>query len=277
MKRPQAVTAAILIAAGASHVAFATIDKLESCGTQWMGGRAGARRGATNLFKLTGFGVDFATSADTSIAGSSVAITERKNGQGSYIRIAISIPDGDPLIGAQVRIRYAIGGPDTFLVDAYPFPKVNTLSFVPGPGVSSSGGVPTLTTGDTHVVSLKGRYLDGFTPSYSSFLSHGMDDATQILLDQGEMRVSFQPIRAGSMTIGPDQFETATLLCAGSPDSFSISFNGVDRPRTPTPTATPTSTPTATPVTFHPIARPSIVPGFPFPTPTPTPRPRKGP
>ena len=278
----RSIGSALFIAATlAAGTASATVTTLESCGTTWGGaivGTAVVSRAASNNIKVSGFGVDFATRVETTIPGATVTIKERHGGSDSYVVINVAIPKGDKLLGARVSLRYAveISGPDTFLVDVYPVPKVDSLAFQSGPRVSTVNGVPTLTTGDPHILVLKGQYLDALRPMERVFTSAGLKNPSVVLLQAGEMHLSFTPAIAKSYSIGRTLFTVDPGYCNAQPDDFTIAFTGVDRPRTPTPTPTATATRTPTPLPFSPIRiTPGIRSSFP-PTPTPTPANRKG-
>ena len=258
----------------ASGTASATIDRIDVCGTWFIGNTIPTNRGSNNFIKVYGFGVDLATRVETTIQGATATITERKGGSGSYVVINLAIPKGDAVFGAQVSLRYAIevAGPDTFLVDAKPLPKIDTLFFQSDPGVSTVSGVPTLTTGDPHVLVLRGQNLNGLHLRESDFRDNGMQNVSVVLRQAGEMRISLTPATARSYSIGRTLFSVA---CGASLEDFSISFTGVDRPRTPTPTVTPTRTPTRPPLSLPPRLTPVVPPILIGPTPTRTPTPIK--
>lgn len=256
-----------LLAAGTAR---ATIDRLVVCGQEFLGrGKwVPAYRGSTTLIKVFGFGVDFATRVDTTIPDATATIIERKGGSGTYVVIRLSTPDGGKLLGAQVSLRYAVevAGPDTFTVDVYPVPKVESLSFQSGSGVSVVNGIPNLTAGDPHILVVKGRYLDDLDVVSSS---QGLRNLSVTLRQSGEMRVSLTPAAAGSYSIDQGLFRVNAAGCKPSLGNFTISFTAVDRPRTPTPTVTPTATPTRPPLSLPPRLTPVAPPRLVNPTPTP--------
>ena len=258
----------------AAGTASATIDRIDVCGEWFIGNTIPTNRGSNNFIKVYGFGVDLATRVETTIQGATATIKERKGGSGSYVVINLAIPKGDAVFGARVSLRYAIevAGPDTFLVDAHPIPKVNSLSFQSGPGVSTVNGVPTLTTGDPHILVLRGQYLNNLDPSETLFENSGMRNVSVVLRQADEVRISLTPATAKSYSIEPALFSVA---CDASLENFSISFTGVDRPRTPTPTVTPTRTPTRPPLSLPPRLTPVVPPILIGPTPTRTPTPIK--
>ena len=252
----------------------AGIEKLESCGHNWGGGVVALGRGTFNDVTVTGFGIDLATSVDTTAAGTTLSVLSRKNGFGSNIVLRLVPPAvGDRVVGAKVNLHFFGGGVETFNVDVSAGPRVTSVAFVPGGGVSTSGGTTRVTSLDPHVVVLKGTNLDALVLDTSAVQSQGLHDMHVVLQLPDELRVSFTSA-AGERDFGSGLFEVALAVCGQMPPPFSLAFTVFDPPRTPTPTPTATPTRTPTPVPFHPIAPPvGIHPLFPTPTPTPGLRP----
>jgi hypothetical protein len=272
MTRP--VQLAILLAGVlAAGKAAAGIDTLASCGYNWGGTTAGLGRGRENDVTVTGFGVDLATSVDSSLSGATVSVVSRKNGFGSNIVIRLVFPAVGPPVDGTVTLHYFGGGTDTFNVSVSAGPTVTSVAFAPENGVSTSGGTPRITSLDPHVVVLKGTNLDAL-----SILGISWGDLREprvVLQLPGELRVSFKA-DAGERSVGSALFQVIGATCGQQPPFFTLGFTVFDPPRTPTPTATPTATRTSTPISFRPIA---VTPGalqlLPPRTPTPTPAPAK--
>jgi hypothetical protein len=277
MTRKSIGPALLLAAAFAVSPAHAGIEKLESCGLTWGGGVVGLGRGRFNDVTVTGFGVDLATSVDTTAAGTTLSVHSRKNGFGSNIVIRL-VPAavGDRIVGAQVTLHYFGGGTDVFNVDVSAGPSVTSIAFVPGGGVSTSGGTTRVTSLDPHVVVLKGKNLDALQVDEDDFQRGGLREAHAVLQVSGELRVSFKS-DAGERSINSTLFRIPAGACGQTPPDFTLGFTVFDPPRTPTPTptATPTITPPFHPITFTPGVRTSFGP-TPTPKNTPTPLFSKG-
>ena len=261
----------VLAAALAAGRAEASVDKVESCGTQWGGNSLVLARGVTNDVTVTGFGVDLATSVDTNLPGVTVSVLSRKNGFGSNIVLRFVAPAKGDEVGGVVTLHYVVGQdvlPATLRTGV---PTISSIAFVPGPGVSTTGGTTRITSLDTHVVSIKGSKLDTLTPYHLSFDSAKLRNLTIVSRVSGELRFSFTS-EAGDRAIDSTLFTSDGYAASCTPPipQFLLSFTVFDPPRTPTPTATATPTKTSTPFPFHPI---SFTPGLPgaFPTPPPTP------
>lgn len=268
-----AAPALLLLAALVAAPAFAGIEHLRSCGTEWGGGVVPLSRGINNDVTIEGFGVDLATSVDSTLPNTPVTVLSRKNGAGSNIVIRIAPPAvGDHIFPASVSLRYFGGGVDTFNVSLHAGPTVTSIAFAPGPGVSTSGATPRVTSLDTHVIVLKGTNVDALSMNTAAFEGAGFRDATRVLALPGEVRVSFTS-KAGERTFGSSLYGGGT--CSQRPPTFSLTFTVFDPPRTPTPTVTPTRTPTrrplGAPASFTPVKGPSFLP-----TPTPAPKKAKG-
>lgn len=272
MTRGSTRVAMLLTAALASGAAEAGIEKLESCGLNWGSGVVGLARGVYNDVTVTGFGVDLATSVDSTLSNTSITVTSRKNGFGSNIVVRIVPPAvGDRIVGAKVNLHYFGGGVDTFNVNVSAGPKVTSIAFAPGSGVTTSGGTTRVTSLDPHVVILKGSNLDGVRLNDSETERGAILQAQIVLQLAGELRISFTSA-AGERAISAALFEVASGLCGHMLPEFSLGFTVYDPPRTPTPTTTPTATRTPTAPPFNPLR---IAPGVPTsfpPTPTPTPK-----
>lgn len=272
MKRPS-VPALLLGATLATGPAQAGIEHLRSCGTEWGGNTVGISRGINNDVTVEGFGVDLATSVDSTLPNTPVTVLSRKNGPGSNIVIRIAPPAvGDPIYPASVNLRFFGGGVETFTVSLGAGPTVTSIAFLPGPGVTTSGPTPRVTSLDPHVVVLKGTNVDALSMNRTAFQSAGLRDARDVLTLPGELRVQFTSA-AGERTFGSNLYSFSGP-CSPSPPTFSLAFTVFDPPRTATPTVTPTRTPTrpplGAPVVFTPVKPPSFMP-----TPTPTPLPKK--
>lgn len=266
--------ALLLAAALAAGTAEAGIDKLESCGFNWGGGVVALGRGVFNDVTVTGFGVDLATSVDSTLSNTPVTVLTRKNGFGSNIVIRLVPPTtGSRIVGAKVTLHYFGGGADVFNVDVSAGPTVNSIAFVPGGGVSTSGGTTRVTSLDPHVVVLKGTNLDAIQPDDAEFARSGMTDAHIVLQLAGELRFSFKS-DAGERSIVSSLFGVTLGACGQTLPHFTLAFTVFDPPRTPTPTPTATATRTPTPPPFRPIAMtPGVLQPF-VPPPTPTPAPK---
>lgn len=271
MTRGSIGCALLLAAALAAGTAEAGIEKLESCGLTWGGDTVGLARGRANDVTVTGFGVDLATSVDTTAPNTPVTVVSRKNGFGSNIVIRLVPPDVGDSVSATVNLRYFGGGVDTFSASVSAGPSVTSIAFAPGGGVSTSGGTTRVTSLDSHVVVLKGTNLDALQLNAAEFQRSGMREARVVLQLPGELRVSFTS-DAGARGIGSPLFRSG--FCDQRPPDFSFAFTVFDPPRTPTPTPTATRTPTRpalhAPVIFTPVKGPSFLP-----TRTPTPAPAK--
>ncbi len=271
MKTRRIGAAFVLGATLASGQVKASIDRLDSCETQWGGNSLVLARGVANDVTVTGFGVDLATSIDTTLPGVSVSVLSRKNGFGSNIVLRFVAPaKGDEVEGV-VTLHY-VAGQDVFPATLRTgVPTISSIAFVPGPGVSTAGGTTRVTSLDTHVVSIKGAKLDTLTPHNLSFGNAGFRNLTIVSRVSGELRFSFTS-EAGNRTIDSHLFGSDGYAASCSPPlpQFVLSFTVFDPPRTPTPTPTSTPTRTPTPVPFHLVAPPAgIRPLFPTPTPTP--------
>ena len=84
MKLRPTLLACLLLALAAGR-GSASIDKVESCGTRVGANSLVLARGVANDVTVTGFGVDLATSVDTTLPGVTVSVLSRKNGFGSNI------------------------------------------------------------------------------------------------------------------------------------------------------------------------------------------------
>lgn len=277
MTRQSVERALLLAGALAAGTAEAGIEKLESCGYNWGGGTVALGRGHDNDVTVTGFGVDLATSVDSSLSGTPVSVISRKNGIGSNIVIRLVPPAVGAPVDGKVTLHYFGGGTDTFNVSVSAGPTVTSIAFAPESGVSTSGGTTRVTSLDPHVVVLKGTNLDAVSLNDTEFQRGALREARVVLQLAGELRVSFKS-DAGERSVGSTLFQVNAAVCGQTPPSFTIAFTVFDPPRTPTPTPTATATRTPTPVPFHPIV---VTPGVfqPFAstkTPTPTPARPKG-
>lgn len=253
--------------------AFAGIEHLYTCNTEWAGKTVPLSRGINNDVTVEGFGVDLATSVDSTLPNTPVTVLSRKNGAGSNIVLRIAPPAvGDRIFPASVNLRFFGGGVETFTVSLSAGPTVTSVAFAPGTGVSTTGATPRVTSLDTHVIVLKGTNVDALTVYPPAFLNAGLRDARNVLTLPGEVRVSFTST-AGERTFSSSLYSGGS--CAPRPPTFSLAFTVFDPPRTPTPTVTPTRTPTRPPLGAPVIFTP--VKGTPFlATPTPAPaRPRR--
>jgi hypothetical protein len=103
MKRPSVGRAVLFAATLAAAPAHAGIEHLYSCGTEWGGNTVGISRGINNDVTVEGFGVDLATSVDSTLPNTPVTVLSRKNGAGSNIVIRIAPPAvGDRIFPASV-------------------------------------------------------------------------------------------------------------------------------------------------------------------------------
>lgn len=275
--RTRGIAAALALGALAAGRAEATVDKVESCGTEWGGASPFLvlARGVANDVTITGFGVDLATSVDTTLPGVTVSVLSRKNGLGSNIVLRFVAPaKGDEVEGV-VTLHYLAGQDVVPATLRTGVPTISSIAFVPGPGVSTTGGTTRVTSLDTHVVSIKGSKLDTITPSDLSFGRAKLRNLAIVSRVSGELRFSFTS-EAGDRTIDSSLFSSDGYAahCAPPIPQFVLTFTVFDPPRTPTPTPTPTptrtATPTATPPKFAPIhVTPGLRPSLPTPTPTP--------
>jgi hypothetical protein len=273
MKNEMPGFALMLAAALASAPADAGVEKLESCGQKWFPTQMDVGRGVLNDVTVTGFGVDLATSVDTSLPGTQVSILSRKNGPGSNIVIRLSAPAaGDPVEG-DVKLHYFGGGLDSFGARLSAGPTVTSIAFAPGAGVSTSGGTIRVTSLEPHVVILRGTNLNHLrTSSYLTddrFLRlTGLREARIVLQVPNELHLSFKP-ESGERAVSTPLFVlNETAICGEKLPEFSLTFTAFDPPRTPTPTPTPLppSADLKRPVAVGPGAGLTLQPS---PTPTP--------
>jgi hypothetical protein len=270
--RRRALTLVAFLAAG---VANATVDKIESCGTTWGGNDLPIARGVANDVTITGGSVDLSTSVDTTLPGVTITVLSRKNGFGSNIVLRfVAPPKGDQVDGV-VTLHYLVGQ-ESFPATLYPgIPTISSISFVPGPGIVTSGGTTRVTSLDTHVVSIRGSRLDTLNPRDTLFADAHLQHLTVVSQVSSELRLSFTS-DAGDRKIDASLFtpDAWVMNCKAPLPDFVLSFTVFDPPRTPTPTPTPTATRTPTPRLFAaPLhITPGIPPGGFHPAPTPTPK-----